>query len=140
MKSLLFKLGVILIGLAIFGCAEVWGADWKIYATGKGVIYYYKPDSIIRSSKDTAKVWTKEEYIAERILKERSETPGISYKLTYEEIHCAEKRIRPLSFVSYSQDGEVLGSANIPRGREEEYWAFIVPDSINDRLYKLLCK
>jgi hypothetical protein len=31
MKSLLGKLGVILIGLAIFGNAEVWGADWKHY-------------------------------------------------------------------------------------------------------------
>jgi hypothetical protein len=32
MKSLPFKLGVILIGLAIFGCAEVWGADWKLFS------------------------------------------------------------------------------------------------------------
>ena len=31
MKSLLGKLGVILIGLAIFGNAEVWGADWKLF-------------------------------------------------------------------------------------------------------------
>ena len=30
MKSLSVKLGVILIGLAIFGNAEVWGADWKV--------------------------------------------------------------------------------------------------------------
>ena len=26
-----FKLGVILIGLAIFSCVEVWGEDWKLY-------------------------------------------------------------------------------------------------------------
>jgi hypothetical protein len=31
MKSLLGKLGVVLIGLLIFGNAEVWGADWKYY-------------------------------------------------------------------------------------------------------------
>jgi hypothetical protein len=31
MKSLSVKLGVILIGLAIFGYAEVWGEDWKFY-------------------------------------------------------------------------------------------------------------
>ena len=30
MKSLLGKLGVILIGLAIFGYGKVWGADWKV--------------------------------------------------------------------------------------------------------------
>jgi len=32
MKSLLVKLGVILIGLAIFGYAEVWGADWRLFS------------------------------------------------------------------------------------------------------------
>jgi len=30
MKLLLVKLGVILIGLAIFGYAEVRGADWNV--------------------------------------------------------------------------------------------------------------
>ena len=29
MKSLLGKLGIIIIGLSILGYAEVWGADWK---------------------------------------------------------------------------------------------------------------
>jgi hypothetical protein len=32
MKSLLVKLGGILIGLAIFGYAEVWGADWRLFS------------------------------------------------------------------------------------------------------------
>jgi hypothetical protein len=32
MKSLLVKLGVILIGLAIFGYAEVWGADRRLFS------------------------------------------------------------------------------------------------------------
>jgi len=31
MKSLSVKLGVILIGLAIFSYGEVWGADWKFF-------------------------------------------------------------------------------------------------------------
>ena len=30
MKSLLGKLGIILIGLAIFGYGGVWGEDWKV--------------------------------------------------------------------------------------------------------------
>jgi len=32
MKSLSVKLGVILIGLAIFGCAGRQAADWKLFA------------------------------------------------------------------------------------------------------------
>jgi hypothetical protein len=31
MKSLSVKLGVILIGLIIFGYAEVWAEDWMFY-------------------------------------------------------------------------------------------------------------
>ena len=31
MKSFLVKVGVILIGLTIFGHSEVWGADWKFF-------------------------------------------------------------------------------------------------------------
>ena len=30
MRSLPVKLGVILIGLVIFGNAEAWGANWKV--------------------------------------------------------------------------------------------------------------
>jgi len=41
MKSLSVKLGVILIGLAIFGCAEVWGADWKPLS-GYILSWYFK--------------------------------------------------------------------------------------------------
>jgi dipeptidyl aminopeptidase/acylaminoacyl peptidase len=41
MKSLLGKLGAILIGLVIFGCAEVWREDWKLYGTtGMGYIFH----------------------------------------------------------------------------------------------------
>jgi dipeptidyl aminopeptidase/acylaminoacyl peptidase len=40
MKSLSVKLGVILIGLITFSYAEVWGADWKIFDTRAGYIFY----------------------------------------------------------------------------------------------------
>jgi len=41
MKSLLVKLGVILIGMAVFGYSEVWGEDWKVYdTTGAGYIFH----------------------------------------------------------------------------------------------------
>ena len=41
MKSLSIRLGVILVGLAIFGYSEVWGADWKVYdKTGAGYIFH----------------------------------------------------------------------------------------------------
>jgi len=40
MKSLLGKLGIILIGLAIFGYAEVWAEDWKLYSSSPDGEYF----------------------------------------------------------------------------------------------------
>jgi hypothetical protein len=60
MKSLFVKTGVILIGLFIFGHAEVWGEDWKYYGeTFKGKLFY-DADNITQISKDIFRVWTKE--------------------------------------------------------------------------------
>jgi hypothetical protein len=55
MKSLPVKLGVILIGLAIFGNAEVWGADWRLYEKDS----YYDASSITRQPDGSVRVWTK---------------------------------------------------------------------------------
>jgi hypothetical protein len=57
MKSLSVKLGVVLVGLTIFGYAEVWGADWKewIRISDKS-IYYYDTESITHPSKNIASV------------------------------------------------------------------------------------
>ena len=59
MKSLSVKLGVILIGLAIFGCAEVWGADWKLYSSNELYLGYYDAQSITCPSKNIVRVWVK---------------------------------------------------------------------------------
>ena len=41
MKSLSVKLGIILVGLSILGCAEVRVAEWKVYGTtGTGYIFH----------------------------------------------------------------------------------------------------
>ena len=47
MKSLSVKLGVILIGLAIFSYTEVWGADWKYFSAGDdGIFYWYDAQGV----------------------------------------------------------------------------------------------
>ena len=141
MKSLSVKLGVILVGLAIFTYTEVCGAEWIKYTPEiEGSILLYDADSIIRSDNNIIKVWTKEEYVGERLKKEREERPNISYLLIYEEIVCGERKQRPLSFVVKSQEGKVLEVHDIPKGEEEEHWGFITPGSLGDRLYELLCK
>jgi hypothetical protein len=50
MKSLLVRLVVVLIGLAIFGNAEVWGADWKLYFVDENFLANYDAQSINHQS------------------------------------------------------------------------------------------
>jgi hypothetical protein len=62
MKSLLGKLGVVLIGLAIFGYAEVWGADWKLLGTNEQISTYYDAQSITHPSENIVRVWTRMDF------------------------------------------------------------------------------
>jgi len=123
-----------------FSYAEARGAEWIKYTPEiEGLILFYDAGSIIRSN-NIVNVWTKEEYVGERLKKEREERPNISYLLINEEILCGERKHRPLSFVVKSQDEKVLETHHIPKDEEEEYWGFITPGSLGDRLYEILCK
>ena len=69
MKSLLVKLGVILIGLAIFDPTEVWGQDWRLYGEDPFASYYYDAAKVIRSSKNIVRVWGKVVYKKDGVTK-----------------------------------------------------------------------
>src|SRR5512139_2999628 len=70
MKSLRVKLGILLIGLFIFGYAEGWGVDWENYLENERIFCCYDKDSLIhydgeslsQPSKNIIKVWVKFEY------------------------------------------------------------------------------
>jgi hypothetical protein len=60
MKSLSVRLGVIFaIGFYVFVYAEVWGADWKLYAESGEFLFFYDAESISHPSKGIVKVWVK---------------------------------------------------------------------------------
>jgi hypothetical protein len=69
MKSLLVKFGVIfIIGLAIFGNAEVWGADWKLFGDYDNYLIYYDAQSITRPSKNIVRVWIRWDYTKKGVM------------------------------------------------------------------------
>ena len=61
MKSLPIRFGVIsvVIGLAIFGCAEAWAEDWRLYAKTDLYECFYDSEYMVRSSQEIVRVWTK---------------------------------------------------------------------------------
>jgi hypothetical protein len=139
MKSLSGKLGVILIGLAIFGYAEVWGADWKLYGTDANVLTYYDAESITRPSENIVRVWVRWDYtekgVSDWVRTFGKEYENLSHTISLWEINCSEKKNRGLSLVDYDHKGDVIPSIHSPGE-----WKFIFPDSIGESLYKKVCK
>jgi len=135
MKSLLGKLGVILIGLMISEYAEVWGADWKLYNSNDKFLSYYDAQSITRPSENIARVWVRRDY-TEKGVSDWVENVGKKYEnlnhaIILREINCAEKKSHRLSSTMYDDKGGVIISLNSPTG-----WAFIIPESSGEALYR----
>jgi hypothetical protein len=148
MKSLLVKLGVILIGFIIFGYVEVWGEDWRGFGTS-GVNagrWFYDADSLTYLSKDDiVRVRTNVYVRIDTHSKERTDRyveglkkrfKNLNNVMSLTEVHCKDKRTRILEMTSYSHDGTVLSSVHNPK----KDWDSIVPGSRDENLYNAVCK
>jgi len=140
MKSLLVKfLSVALI----FSChAEVWGADWKLFAETDLYECFYDAEDATPSSNNVVDVWAKLEYtkkgISGIVEKFGKHYADLSYSLELWEINCAEKKDRILSITEYSAEGKIL-YANSANGRAPA-WKIIPRESVDESLYKAVCK
>jgi len=142
MKSSLGRVGVVLIGFIIFGYAEVWGADWKVYAELKDDIgaFYYDANSITHPSKNLVKVLTKTLFSKNAVTKRVKEFGNIYKNLSHtvflREVDCEEKKDRVLELTSYTKDGKVLASTKF----KEAKWMTINPSSVAEALCEAVCK
>jgi hypothetical protein len=138
MRSLSIKLGVILIGFAIFGCGEVWGLDWKYYGTNEDGSYFYDTESMAWSSKNLIEVWVQSAYsekgISHWVREGGKGFQDLDFSLILLELNCAERSARYLQIVFYSKNGKVF----YPIDNDE--WQLIAPDSMILTLHKEVCK
>src|SRR4030042_4926563 len=146
MKSLSVKLGVILIGLAIFSCAEVWGEDWKFLSWAhNGTFFWYDTQGAAYHPNEVVRVWIKivtDDKILEKIksgakLKESELDQMVSekdYEKSLIEINCVKKTYGCLERYKYDSIGFLKSGA-----LESAIWD-IQPNSIAETLYKTLCK
>ena len=145
MKPLLVKLGVILIGLAIFGCAEGWGEDWKYFSTGdEGMLYWYDTQGVTCESNKVIHVWIKKVRPDESRVKADTKitpseleqmTSGRSYEQSLIEIDCTEKTFNILQRLIYDSKGVLKSGESKPGGRKR-----IQKNSNAEKLYKAVCK
>jgi hypothetical protein len=121
MKSLSVRLAVILIiGLTIFGYAEVRGAGWKFLLKNDTGEYFYDADGITHPSKNIIGVWLKIIYSQKGIW----------------EINCADKTCCIICLHDCSKSGsDICSLSNLKRE-----WKFIAPGTITAILYKVACK
>jgi hypothetical protein len=145
-SSLKLKIILVIIGLAIFGYAEVWGADWKLYNYGVtgDTFHYYDAESVTRPSENIVRVWTKTIYsekdINDFVTKYGQWAKNIGDTRALKEIDCKEKKLRLLSLNVYSKWGDMLMMADESALKEFGEWNFIAPETILESLYKVLCK
>ncbi len=140
MKSLLINFKVILgiIGLSLFGYAEVWGVDWKYYGTNEDGSYFYDTESMTRNPKNLVEVWVQSAYTEKSISRWVREGgkhfQDLDFTLILLELNCLERSTRYLRIVFYSKNGTIF----YPIANEE--WHFIAPDSMTGTLHREVCK
>jgi len=138
MKSLSVKLGVILIGLFIFGFAEVWGEGWKLYEQDVFASYYYDADKIIRPSKNIVRVWGKVIYTKEGVTGLATRLGKgfrtLNFSIDLYEFNCEKREYKELQRTFFSQRATYLGEeSNLSGG-------YVNQGSIQEKLYKIICK
>ena len=138
MKSLSVKLGVILIGLTIFGNAEVRGGNWELIEKVEDNKFYYDKKDVTHSSQKIVKVWIRQAYTKKDngmfgLVGLRYE--NLSYSINSLEFVCGAGLTRFLSKTYFSENGDLLGLEDPP-----DKWESIPPDSMFDTLYKKVCK
>ncbi len=136
------KVIILVVGLAIFGCAGRRAADWKLFAETQadiGIIYY-DAASITHPSKDIVRTWVRLVYskdgVALQVKDLGKRYEDLSYTLSLLEVNCAAQKNRVLQSTSYSKDGKVISSNLSPQTE----WSFINPGSTGEILYKTVCK
>jgi hypothetical protein len=141
MKSLSVKLGLILfiIGIAIFGNIEAWGADWKKLASYAEGNYYYDIKSIYSSADGNLRVLGKwvfsEKARIDNLRTYGKEQENVTHWLTLYEFNCKDKKFRILEISFWSEEN--LSGGTGPMLTE---WKSFSRGSPGELLYNAICK
>jgi hypothetical protein len=129
-------------------CSVAEGAGWKLYGVdNNGCFFYYDVSSVQTLPKGIKKVWTKNEAIDNQCIlynvKLRTQYglpvkyyESYSHTQILEKIDCSLEKNCVVTLTDYDNKGNILANFTF----STESWEAIVPDSVNDKLYKRICK
>jgi hypothetical protein len=116
-----------------------YSAEWEIYAKGIFGIHYYDKENITHMTNNIIRVWDKCIYSdagKDDAIKHFGDSfKDIKYTLRLYQIKCNEKIGTSLHGTSYDSKGLVIATADF---QEDNH--FILPDSIDEELYKIVCE
>jgi len=141
MKSSCTKRGVIcvVIALTIFGCMEVWGAEWIKLGSYAEANIYYDAKSIYSSADGNLRVLSKlvfsEKGKIDNVRKFGKEQENVTHWLTLHEYDCKDKKFCVLEISFWSE--EKLSGGTGPMLKE---WESPSRGSPGQLLYKAICK
>ena len=120
--------------------------DWRYYGRTEWGDSYYDRQSIKKISQDILEVWTKEVVTSKKqkdlMIKSRrgydSAPRGFrdyAVELSLKEINCSTGEMRYLAIVDYNAVNKIIDSVDVT-GK----WRQVIPDSILEDLYNIVCK
>lgn len=116
----------VLIGASLFASTSASAADWQQAGrSAKGTNHYIDVSSIVRNG-SLRTFWVKAVYNAPNQY-------GDDEAVSREAIYCAGKRIRLMQWATF-RAGASTGS-----GRPDEPWKDIMPESVAEARFKLVC-
>ena len=115
-------------------------AEWMFYASSSDGIWYYDKANIKRMKDNKVRVWVKTFYFAtgkEKYIKAFGDLfKDLKSTINLFEINCNEKKWNLLKGTDYNSKGSVIHSTDYSTGEE----SFIVPDSLFETLYEIVCE
>ena len=115
-------------------------AEWEFYAITFNEILYYDKANIKRMEDNKVRFWCKNIYSDEgkesKIKALGDRYKDVESRIDLLQIDCNEKKFGILQLTYYDSKGSVIYSEDYSTGEER----FIVPDSLLDTLYKIVCK
>ena len=140
---ILFTIGM------VFLVSQAKGAEWiNIGSDRDGTEYFYDSETITKLPTDIVNVWVKFQYSDEgrkKYIQERSSQglnvnlyDTLSYSLTLEEVNCATRKARTITFTNYSFDSAVLLLFS-KKQQTSEGWEPVHPETMGERMYRAVC-
>ncbi|NVN97328.1 hypothetical protein HXX01_03815 [Candidatus Nomurabacteria bacterium] len=123
------------------------GDNWHFLITLNGRSIYYDTNKPIKSANNIYKFWLLSDTSPQIIIAEMEklgyptkEYENYSHSVDLKEINCINKKMSLVSKTEYSTSGKVILSINFDELTDDEKSSYIIPNSLDEKLYKIYCK